>query len=76
MFKILLETELNSKLVRLKMKVKFRTEGLNSKLVRLNIFKEAIRSLYQIVVARVKTFFGTFDFWIALQSFGLQCKSA
>ena len=77
MFKFALKIESYSKLVRLKIIVKLQTEGFNSTMVRLQrLFWTILCQFYHGIVPRVKTFFGIFDFWIALQSFWLQCKSA
>ena len=63
-----------SKMVRLKMKLKLQAEGFNSKMVRLErSFWTTLRQFYNRIMNRVKTFFDIFDFWVALQSFGLQC---
>ena len=72
MFIVLLKIRSNSKLVRLEMKVELKTEGLNSIMVRLErLFKTTLCQFYHEIMARVKTFFETFDFWIALRAFGL-----
>ena len=74
MILIKFKIESYSKLVRLKLKLTFKTEGFNSKLVRLKRASwTTLCQFYHGIMARVKTFFGMYDFWIALQSFGLQC---
>lgn len=77
MFVVLLTIRSDSKLVRLKMRVKFKTEGFNSIMVRLErLFLTTLCQFYSRILDRVKTFFDISDFWIALQSFWLQCKPA
>ena len=77
MYDIKLKIGSNSKLVRLKTKRKVKTDGFNSIVVRLErLFQTTLGQFYHGIMDRVKTFFDIFDFWIALQSFGLQCKSA
>ena len=77
MFKVTLKIGSNSKLVRLEMKVELKTEGFNSIMVRLErLFRTTLCQFYSRILDRVKTFFDLSDFWIALQSFWLQCKSA
>ena len=77
MFSIRLKIGSNSKLVRLKTKREVKTDGFHSMMVQLErLFQTTLRQFYHGIVPRVKTFFKFFDFWIALQSLGLQCKSA
>ena len=77
MFKVTLKIGSNSILVRLKLKIKVKTDGFNSMMVRLErLFQTTLRQFYHRIMGRVKTFFDISDFWIALQSFWLQCKSA
>ena len=74
---MILSIKVESKVVRLEIVLAFKAQCFNSIVVRLErLFQTTLGQFYHGIINRVKTFFDIFDFWIALQSFWLQCKSA